>query len=71
MKPVNPRFEIMDDCMVPVLQAKTPAERLAIVFGMWKMAFAMIGAVVRHTHPEWTEEERRREVARRMSRGAF
>jgi hypothetical protein len=70
MKPVNPRFEIMDDCMVPVLQAKTPAERLAIGHGMWRYARNMLLAVIRGQHPDWTDEQVQREMARRISHGA-
>jgi hypothetical protein len=67
---INEHFETMDDCMVPILQAKTPAERLAICFGMWRHARMLVEAGVRHSHPHWTAEERNREAARRISHGA-
>jgi len=66
----NHRFDIMDACMVPVLRAKTPAERLAISFGMWRHARDVLLAVIRQQHPEWTDEQVRREMARRISHGA-
>jgi hypothetical protein len=67
---IDERFEMMDDCMVPILQANTPAERLAICIGMWRHARMLAEAGVRHSHPQWTADDRNREVARRMSHGA-
>jgi hypothetical protein len=60
----------MDDCMVPILRAKTPTERLAIAHGMWRFARDMIASVLRGEHPDWTDEQIQREVARRISHGA-
>jgi hypothetical protein len=67
---INKRFETMDDCMVPILRAKTPAERLAIAHGMWRFARDTILAILHQQHPEWTEHQIQTEVARRMSHGA-
>jgi hypothetical protein len=66
----NRRFEVMDDVMVPVLRAKTPAERLAIAHGMWLSARDMLRSILRGQHPDWTEEQVNRETARRLSHGA-
>lgn len=62
--------EILDDQMAEILRAKTPAERLAIGFGMWRFASRMILANLRRQHGDWTEEMCLRETARRMSHGA-
>ncbi len=32
------RIEVIDDAMAEVLRRKTPAERLAIGFGLWRSA---------------------------------
>jgi hypothetical protein len=32
------RIEVMDDIMAEILRRKTPAERLAIGFGLWRSA---------------------------------
>ena len=56
--------------MVAVYQEKTPAERLQIAFGMWRSAKKIIAAAVRQQHSDWTEEQQRAEVAKRMSHGA-
>jgi hypothetical protein len=62
--------EVLSDEMAAILRSKTPAERLAIVFGMWRFARDLIERTSRAQHPEWTEEELRQHVARRMSHGA-
>lgn len=64
------RFDMMDDCMIEVLRAKSPAERLAIANGMWRFAHNMIDAILRSEHPDWSEVQIERETARRMSHGA-
>ncbi len=69
MAPKRPVVEIMDEIMVDVLRKKTPAERLEIASGMWESARVMIGGVLRQEHPEWSEEEVLREIARRISHG--
>lgn len=61
---------MIDDTMAAVLRAKSPAERLAIANGMWRSARRIIEAVLRAEQPDWTDEQIRREVARRMSHGA-
>jgi hypothetical protein len=68
IRPLN--VEMMDDRMADVLRAKSPAERLAIANGMWRSARRMIEAILRAERPDSTDEEIRREVARRMSHGA-
>jgi hypothetical protein len=67
---INERFETMDDCMVPILRAKTSAERLAIAHGMWRFARDTIIAVLRKQYPDWTDRQIQRELARRISHGA-
>ncbi len=63
------RVEVVDEVMAEVLRRKTPAERLAIAFGMWESAREMLTSHLKSSHPEWSEEEVRREVARRFSHG--
>jgi hypothetical protein len=64
-------IEIVDDRVVEILRSKTPAQRLAIADGMWSFARQMIRAIMAREHPDWSEDEIDREVARRMSHGAF
>ena len=62
-------MEMLDEAMVAVLRAKTPAERLAIANGMWRSARRMIEAMLRREHPDWSAEDLQRAVATRMSHG--
>ena len=65
----QPVVELMDPMMVEVLRSKTPAERLAIAFGMWRSARVMIRGALRQEHPEWSDDQINHELARRMSHG--
>ncbi|MGF1583050.1 MAG: hypothetical protein ACFCD0_27335 [Gemmataceae bacterium] len=62
--------EILSKDMAAILRTKTPAERLAIAFRMWSFARKMIRQTAEVQHPEWTDAELDRHVARRMSHGA-
>lgn len=62
--------EILSDELAAVLRAKTPAERLAMAFEMWRFARELIERTARRQHPEWSEEELRMHVSARMSHGA-
>ena len=64
------KWEMVDDAMVPILRRKTPAERLAIVDGLWTMARRLVRAQLKMDHPDWTDEQIARETARRMSHDA-
>ncbi len=59
-------FEMIEPEMVPILQAKTEAERLAMSWGMWRSARNMLLNMLNAEHPEWTEAEVQTEIARRM-----
>lgn len=63
------QIEVMDPAMADVLRRKTPAERLAIAFGMWESARIMLLTQLAERHPEWSRERVEREVVRRMSHG--
>ncbi len=55
--------------MAAVYRQKTPTERLQIGFDMWRSARKMVAARVHQQHPDWSDDEANREVARRMSHG--
>ncbi len=69
MTPRQPVLEIIDQMMVDVLRKMTPAERLNIATGMWESARVMVRGAVRHEHPEWSDAQVNREIARRISHG--
>jgi len=64
------QIEVMDAVMASVLRRKTPAARLQTAYSLWDSSCAMLTAHLTSTHPEWTPERVRREVAHRMSHGA-
>lgn len=64
------RDDVVDDETASILRSKTPAERLAISFRLWKFAQQTLTETLRRDHPDWDEAEIGREVARRMSHGA-
>jgi hypothetical protein len=61
------RVECVDEEMAAILRAKTPAERLAVAFEMWRSARAMLVSVLRSEHPDWLDEQIEAEVARRLN----
>lgn len=65
-----PCIEVVDDLMAGVLRAKSPAERLAISYGMWRFARDTIRRVVAGEHPDWSDEEVKREATKRLVHGA-
>jgi hypothetical protein len=65
------RIEVLDEAMAEVLRRKTPAERLAIGFGLWRSARKMLRGQLASLHPEWDAQRLEREVARRLSHGAL
>ena len=64
------QIEVIDDTVAAILAAKTPAQRLAIAFGMWRYARGMTESFLRGQHPEWDETRLQREASRRISSGA-
>ncbi|MBX3300719.1 MAG: hypothetical protein KF693_00730 [Nitrospira sp.] len=63
------RIEVMDETMAEVLRRKTPAERLAIGFGLWRSARKLLWGQLASLHPEWDAQRLAQEVARRISHG--
>lgn len=64
------RIEVMDEAMAEVLRRKTPTERLAIGFGLWRSAHKLLRGQLASLHPEWDAQRLAQEVARRLSHGA-
>lgn len=61
-------YEPLDPVMAEVLRAKTPAERVQIAFNLWSFARLVAMTAERRRHPELSDEEIRRRVARMMQR---
>lgn len=64
------QIEVLDDAMAEVLKRKTPWERIAIGFELWRGAADMLSSHLSASHPDWSDEKVRAEVAHRMSNGS-
>lgn len=64
------RIEVMDGQVAAIMRAKSPAEKLAMLDEMWLLARSLAEAGVRRSHPQWTDAQVQREVARRISHGS-
>jgi hypothetical protein len=69
LKPL-PAFDELDDTMGEILRKKTPADRLATAYGMWRYARDTIYRIVQAEHPDWSPVQVQRETARRLLHGA-
>jgi hypothetical protein len=68
-RPDPKRIEVIDDAVADVLRHKSPAEKLALVFSANRTMRLRIEGALRTWHPDWSDDQIRREVARRMTRG--
>ncbi|MCE9605386.1 MAG: hypothetical protein K8U03_10850 [Planctomycetia bacterium] len=64
------RIEVLDDAMIALYRARTPAERLSMGNECNLSARRLIAAQLSSTRPDWTKEQVAREVARRMLGGS-
>lgn len=62
------QIEVVDPAVAAILRRKTVTERAAMMFEANELMRKMIAAPLRARHPDWTDEQIRREVARRMLR---
>lgn len=61
------RIEVLDEAIVEVLRAKTPAERVAMVFEAERTMRLILDAQFRSRHPDWDDDRVAREIARRWN----
>ncbi|MBL8885696.1 MAG: hypothetical protein JNK16_03470 [Phycisphaerales bacterium] len=64
------RIEVIDDKTAEILRAKTGAERLGIAADMGASVRAMLEAHLRSRHANWTGEQVRAEMRRRLNGAA-
>jgi hypothetical protein len=64
------QIEVVDPAMAAILRTKTPAEKIEMAAAAHRTARAILTARVQSHHPDWTADEVRAEVARRLLRGA-
>jgi hypothetical protein len=64
------RIELLHPLVAEILRKKTPTERLAMAFESNRFVRARLKAHLRDQHPEWSDEQIRAEIARRVQRGS-
>ena len=68
--PIDPRrIEVMDDRTAEVMRRMTPEQKIQAIDELWEFGRALVEGGVRHMHPDWDDNQVRREVVRRMSHG--
>lgn len=69
MRPVSDSciVELLDDQMVEILRAKTPAERVEMIFAANRTARLLAAAGVRYEHPDWDEIQVQAAVVKRIA----
>ena len=60
---------MVDDKVAEILRKKTGQERLEMVWDSWNFFNQIIEAHLKNIHPEWTQEQIQKEIARRVLYG--
>jgi hypothetical protein len=63
------RIEVLDEAMAKVLRHKEPWERIAMIGQANRTMRALIEGHLRTWHPQWSDEQIKREIGRRLLRG--
>lgn len=63
------QIEVVDDKVAEILRKKSGPERLNMVWDAWSFFEIRIRAHLKGVHPEWTEEQIRKEIVRRVTYG--
>ncbi len=63
------QFDFMEAEMVRILRTKSDREKFEIGAAMWRSARDMLRSHLRGEHPEWSDDQVNREVARRLAGG--
>jgi len=67
-RPIDPRrIEVVGHDVAAILRKMQPHERVALTAQAFETARQLAQAQVMRTHPDWTEEQVQREVARRIA----
>jgi hypothetical protein len=63
------QIEVVDDRVAEILRTKSGPERLNMVWADWSFFQMRITAYLKSEHPDWTEEQIRKEIFRRVTYG--
>ena len=64
------QIEAVDDAMAEIMRRKTPAERIELVAGCYRLMRGLVEGRLRTDHPDWDDARIAAGVSRRMSRGS-
>jgi hypothetical protein len=70
MRALPKTIEVVDDEMARILRAKTPGQRLVMIDQLCLFARELVESGVRATHPDWRDDQVRKEVAKRIAHDA-
>lgn len=70
MTDIGRDIELLDRNHAAILRRKTGLASLKSAYSLMGFARQMLAAGVHQSYPQWTEQQIRREVARRFSHGA-
>ena len=63
------QIEVIDDKVAEILKRKTGQDRLQMVWDSWTYFHERLRAYLKGIHPEWTQEQIQKEIARRVTDG--
>jgi hypothetical protein len=64
------QIEVVDDKVAEILKTKSGPERLNMVWNAWSFYEKTIQVYLKGSHPEWTEEQIRKEIVKRVTYGS-
>jgi len=67
---IDPRnTELLDDKSVEILRQMSGEQRMIIASQMFDTVVSLIRANIEANHPDWTEEQIRKEIIKRLGNG--
>jgi hypothetical protein len=67
-RPAAVRIDHLDPEVARILRGKSGMERLRLAHEAWELARDRLAAFVHAKHPDWSPDDIRHEVAKRLSR---
>ena len=61
------QIEVVDDRVAEILKTKSGRERLKMVWDAWTFYEKTVKGYLKGRHPEWTDEQIRKEIVRRVT----
>lgn len=64
------QIEVVDEKVAEIMRAKSGPERLSLAWDAWTFFEKTIRVHLKASHPDWTEEQIRKEIVRRVTYGS-